>query len=102
MNAHLSLVSSTVSSPVSCPVSRHSPGAKELQLRQRIFLYPSELYRIPPIYRQIRADQGTAYISQGGKDFVVSTNEWVKLERSTDVALVSPLRSEILILELFA
>ncbi len=94
MNAHLALVSPTL--------SRRSSGEKGLQLMQRIFLYPSELYRIPPIYRQVRARQGTAYISQSGKDFVVLTNERITLEKSTDVALVSPLRSEILILELFA
>ena len=69
---------------------------------QRIFLYPNELYRIPPIYRQVRAGQGTAYISQGGKDFVVPTNEQVTLEKTTRMALASSLRSEVLILELFA
>ena len=71
------------------------------QLAQRIFLYANELYRVPSSYRQARTQQGVAYISQGGRDFVVPTGESITLARGTDVVLVSPLRGESLILELF-
>lgn len=77
---------------------RHIQGA---QLAQRIFLYANELYRIPSAYRHARTQQGIAYISQGGHDFVVPTGEGINLDRDSDVVLVSPLRKESLILELF-
>jgi len=84
------------------PTGQQNGQRNGLRLMQRICLYPNELYRLPPHYRQVRASQGIAYISQGGKDFVVPTDEELTLERTDDVALVSPLRSEALILELFA
>lgn len=74
---------------------------KGAQPTQRIFLYPNELYRVPPSYRQVRARQGIAHISQHGQDFIIRTGEWLTLDRTADVALVSPLYSETLVLELF-
>ncbi|MBX3012209.1 MAG: hypothetical protein KF832_11915 [Caldilineaceae bacterium] len=78
-----------------------SPRHCGSQLTQRILLYPNELYRVPSSYRQVRTAQGVAHISHHGRDFVVHPGEWLCLERSTDVALVSPLRSEAVVLELF-
>jgi hypothetical protein len=68
---------------------------------QRILLHPNELYRVPPSYRQVSARRGIAHISHGGKDFVVQTGESLSFEGDDDIALVSPLRSESLVLELF-
>lgn len=76
--------------------------AKEAQLAQRIFLYADELYRVPPVYRQARTRQGVAHISHGGRDFIVHSGESINLARAGDVALVSPLSGESLVLELFA
>ena len=75
-----------------------APGSR---LTQRIYLYADELYRVPSVYRYARTSQGTAHISHAGKDFVVRSGEWVTLGRGRDVALVSPLYSESVILELF-
>ncbi|MCX6046721.1 MAG: hypothetical protein NT075_16580 [Chloroflexi bacterium] len=75
--------------------------AQGAQLAQRIFLYANELYRVPSAYRHARTQQGIAYISQGGRDFIVPTGEGINLDRGSDVVLVSPLRKEALILELF-
>ncbi len=71
------------------------------RLTQRICLYANELYRVPSVYRHARTSQGTAHISHAGKDFVVRSGEWVNLGKGADVALVSPLYSESVILELF-
>ena len=76
-------------------------GAADLAPAQRIFLYPHELYRVPASYRQVRTSQGVAYISHGGRDFVLQAGECAALDRAADVALVSPLHSETLVLELF-
>ena len=71
------------------------------QPAQRLFLYANELYRVPSAYRQVRPRHGIAHISQHGQDFIIRTGEWLTLDRTADVALVSPLYSETLVLELF-
>lgn len=71
------------------------------QPAQRLFLYANELYRVPAAYRQVRTRCGTAHVSHQGKDFIVRPGEALQLERGKDVALVSPLHSESLVLELF-
>ncbi|MEZ4870048.1 MAG: hypothetical protein R3C14_52455 [Caldilineaceae bacterium] len=76
-------------------------NGQEGQLAQRVFLYPNELYRVPPTYRQVRARHGIAHIAQNGRDFVVLPGECVSLAQSADAALVSPLRGQALVLELF-
>ncbi len=71
------------------------------QPAQRLFLYANELYRVPSAYREVRTRCGIAHISHQGKDFIVRPGEALQLERGKDVALVSPLHSESLVLELF-
>lgn len=93
MNTHLALVAA-IDAQHDC----HNQGAR---LAQRIFLYADELYRVPASYRQVRTQQGIAYISQGGRDIIVPSGECADLERGADVVLVSPLRNESLVLELF-
>ena len=70
-------------------------------LAHRIFLHTNELYRVPTTYRQVRTSRGVAHISHAGRDFVLQAGESATLARTTDVALVSPLHSETLVLELF-
>lgn len=93
METHLTLV----------PSATAQPGCRDqtAQLTQRIFLYADELYRVPASYRQVRTSQGIAHISQAGRDFIVPTGECVMLARGADMALVSPLHGESLVLELF-
>lgn len=78
-------------------------GKQEIvsQPNQRLFLYANELYRVPAAYRQVRTRHGIAHISHQGKDFIVRPGESLRLEKGKDVALVSPLHSESLVLELF-
>jgi len=71
------------------------------QPSQRLFLYANELYRVPSVYRQVRTRHGIAHISHQGQDFIVRPGEALALEKGKDVALVSPLHSESLVLELF-
>lgn len=80
---------------------QRSSRDKSEQPSQRIFLYPNDLYRVPPSYRQVRARHGIAHISHRGQDFIIHTGESLTLDRTADVALVSPLVSETLVLELF-
>lgn len=93
MNTQLALVATSS--------AQHSCQEQGGRLAQRIFLYANELYRVPAAYRHVRTQQGTAYISHGGHDFIVPSGECVDLKRGTDAILVSPLRSESLVLELF-
>lgn len=71
------------------------------QPAQRLFLYANELYRVPSAYRQVRTRCGIAHVSHQGKDFIVGPGEALQLEQGKDIALVSPLHSESLVLELF-
>ncbi|GEM_PF-1529004 len=93
MDTHFALIPA-----VATPPNRHDRGSR---LVQRVFLYADELYRVPPRYRRALARQGIAHISHGGRDFIVQSGEWINLARIADVALVSPLRGESLVLELF-
>lgn len=79
----------------------HTGGAADRTLAQRIFLHPNELYRVPATYRQVRTSRGIAHISHAGRDFVLQAGECATLDRAADVALISPLHSETLVLELF-
>lgn len=81
--------------------AQHNCLAQGARLAQRIFLYANELYRVPAAYRHVRTQQGTAYISHGGHDFIVPSGECVDLKGGADAILVSPLRGESLVLELF-
>ncbi len=93
MDTHFALIPS-----VSTQHASHVDGS---WLAQRIFLYADELYCVPPGYRCARTHQGIAHISHGGKDFIVQSGEWINLDRKAGVALVSALRGESLVLELF-
>jgi hypothetical protein len=75
--------------------------AQGSRLAHRILLHPDELYRVPPSYSQVRTVCGIAYISQDGQDWIVPPGEAHRFAGTKDVALVSPLRGEALVIELF-
>lgn len=82
-------------------VSHQGSQAVGDQPAQRLFLYANELYRVPSAYRQVRTQHGIAHVSYAGKDFIVCPGEALRLAPGKDIALVSPLHSESLVLELF-
>jgi hypothetical protein len=84
------------------PVADREEPHAVLRLTQRILLFSRELYRVPSCYRRLLARQGIAHISHGGRDLILMPGESVTLAQIPDVALVSPLRGEALVLELFA
>jgi hypothetical protein len=81
----------------------YEPTVQAIQkLMQRILLYPGELYRIASHHRRVRVVQGAAYLSYSGKDYIVQPGEAVSVKGACDMALVSPMRSEALVMELQA
>lgn len=76
------------------------PG-KQASPHQRLFLYPSELYRVPASYRQLRVVEGTAFVTHAARDLILGAGRTVELKSGKDVALVSALYNENLILELY-
>jgi hypothetical protein len=91
MNSQLSLVPTR--RPL-CPV----PDCTGAQ--QRIVLYPDELYRVPASYQKLRVVTGTAFVTQAARDLVLGPGHEAHLDGKADFALVSPLHSSQLILEL--
>ena len=79
--------------------AQHMANQRGEQLMQRILLYPGELYRIVPLRQQVKVVQGTAYLSHGGKDYFVQPGEAIKIGGGRDIALVSPVRGESLVME---
>jgi hypothetical protein len=80
----------------------HSSRSKQsAELSQRILLYAGELYRIPATYYGMRVVEGTALVTQAARDLIAGPGRELQLRRGQDVALVSPLRSSQVILELF-
>jgi hypothetical protein len=69
--------------------------------RQRLFLYPHELYRVPDSYRQLRVVTGTALVTQAARDLILGAGQTAALESGQDVALISALRDQSLVLELY-
>lgn len=78
------------------------PHCSDERIAQRIMLYPNELYRVPATYHKLRVASGRAYVTQAGKDMIVSRGQEVILDSTKDVALVSVLKGEQLIMELVA
>jgi hypothetical protein len=68
---------------------------------QRLYLCPRELYRVPSHYRQLRVVSGRAFVTQAARDLILEAGYSASLESAQDVALVSALGEQDLILELF-
>jgi hypothetical protein len=69
---------------------------------QRVLLYPDELYRVPDSYGKLRVVAGIALVTQAARDLIIGPGHEARLDRGHDVALISPLRSDQLIVELYA
>jgi hypothetical protein len=82
------------------PESQRAPDEQGAP-RQRLFLYPGELYRVPANYRQLRVVAGAALVTQAARDLILGTGHTAALESGRDVALVSALYNQNLILELY-
>jgi hypothetical protein len=80
-----------------------SPDRRKVQpaILQRILLYPDELYRVPDGYCKLRVVAGTALMTQAARDLILAPGHEASLDRGRDCALISPLRSNHLIVELF-
>jgi hypothetical protein len=70
-------------------------------LAQRLVLYRGELYSVPPHFRLLRVTTGVAYVTQSGQDHIVRSGQELHLTRVADLALVSGVDGEQVIVELF-
>jgi hypothetical protein len=77
-----------------------SPKGKT-SLAQRLLLYRGELYRIPASYERLRVVDGVAFVTQAARDRILTPGHEMALEHHADIALVSPLRGEQLVVELY-
>ena len=77
------------------------PTSGQPQVSQRLLLYRNELYRVPASYHKVRVITGTAFITQSAHDFILGPGHEASLQHSGDVALLSPLRNDPLVVELF-
>lgn len=80
-------------------ISPHSAADSQTVL-QRIVLYANEFYRVPDTYRKLRVVTGTAFVTQAARDLILGPGHETELDRGKDVALISPLRSTEVIVEL--
>src|SRR5215212_9715077 len=71
------------------------------RLTQRLVLYCGELYRVPAGYQLLRIKAGIAYVTQAGQDHILRSGQEMQLDSATDLALVSGIGDEPVILELF-
>jgi hypothetical protein len=80
-----------------------APGSstEKRSLAQRLLLYRGELYRVPPCYERLRVVEGVAFVTQAARDRILPPGHEMALEHHADVALVSPLRGDRLIVELY-
>jgi hypothetical protein len=88
MNATLALASS--------PIHSGQP-----HLTQRLVLYAGELYRIPSTYQKVRVVSGTAFVTQAARDHVAGPDREIELQPKGGVALISPLCTDSLVVELY-
>jgi hypothetical protein len=72
------------------------------EVSQRLLLYADELYRVPAEYRRVRAVAGRAHITHAGQDIILEAGREAHLSAAKDVALVSALKCDALVLELSA
>ena len=91
MNSSLSLISAA-------HVGRPQYQA---QIAQRLVLYRGELYRVPACYRLLRIKAGMAYVTQAGQDRILLAGQELQLDNAADMALISGIGCEQVVLELF-
>jgi hypothetical protein len=65
----------------------------------RLVLLPGETLRIPRTYASITALSGTAWITRGGKDILLTSGERCELRAARDCTVISAIGSEALLFE---
>lgn len=73
----------------------HSPA------QQRILLYADELYRVPARYGRLRVVSGNALVTHNARDLILGPGRETSLRPGLDVALVSTLRGDAAVIELY-
>jgi hypothetical protein len=71
-------------------------------LTQRLVLYAGELYRIPTTYQKLRVVTGTAFVTQAARDHIAGPGREILFQPKGGVALISPLRTDSLVVELYS
>lgn len=66
----------------------------------RVMLLRRETYRVAQGYRELRVRSGRAWITMNGHDHVLKRGEEIALQSTGDGAVVSPLGSAPLVIEL--
>jgi hypothetical protein len=74
---------------------------KSVKLMLRLMLRRDEIFRLPTASREVRVVAGVAWLTMDGEDILLQNGERAWLLAGKDLALVSPLRSAPLILEIF-
>lgn len=66
----------------------------------RVMLLRREIYRVAQNYRELRVRSGRAWITMDGHDYILKRGEEIALQSTGDGAVVSPLGSAPLVIEL--
>lgn len=67
----------------------------------RVMLMRREIYRVTRNYRELRVRSGRAWVTMNGHDHVLKRGEEIALQSTGDDAVVSPLGSAPLVIELY-
>jgi hypothetical protein len=78
------------------------PRIAQPVLKQRLLLYPGELYRIPPHSLRLRVSEGVAFVTQAAQDMILSPGQEVALRSGSDHALLSCAHGTPVVVELYA
>jgi hypothetical protein len=70
-------------------------------LLMRLMLQPKELFRLTPVSRSLKVVAGAAWVTANGQDIFLASGESLSLPPHGDVALISALGNNTLILEVF-
>ncbi len=68
----------------------------------RLVLCAGEVHRIRRPHAQVRVVFGVAHVSQAGRDIIVSAGDCTMIDDKADVALLSALGKQPLIVELYS
>ena len=67
--------------------------------QMRLVVYPGELYRLAQAGQRVRVTDGQAWMSVENQDVLLAAREAVQLPVSSEMALVSALGAQTLVLE---
>ncbi len=78
-----------------CHVNTVAIGSVTYRLR----LGQADLFRLPPATPHVHVLSGTAWVTAGGKDFVLEVGQMASFDPSRIATFISPLRCGALLLE---